>query len=194
MGELEGTTGERTDIELLAQVSGIVVAQGLGEVLGGKGVIASCRRAAGGAKAVFDGDGLRKERAGGGERLIDHRLRHAMSGDFEEADALAGLGDGAGDGGFSLLAAGEILRQVDDGHGIAHREAPSLSWGATDAAPSRDEVTDIGHVRDALESAPGVRRSMAPARFSQCDKLCLKHAARKWLIALAQDALAGDPL
>src|SRR5262245_25615657 len=124
MGELGGATGERTDIELFAQVGGIVVAQGFGEVLSGKGVIASCRCAAGGAKAVFDRDGLRKERAGGGERLVDHRLRYAMARDFEKADALAGVGYGAGDGGFSLLAAGKIRRQVDDGHGIGHRETP----------------------------------------------------------------------
>src|SRR5262245_12076490 len=66
-----------------------------------------------------------------------------------------------------------------------------ISGDPTDAAPSRDELADIGHVRDAVEIAPGVCGSIAPAGFDQCGKLCLKHAACKRLIALAQNALAG---
>jgi hypothetical protein len=113
MRELDGAADERADVELLAQIGRIVVAQRLGEVLGQQGMITARGSAFGWPRSVLDRLRLAEEIARSGEGCIDECLRQAVATDLEEADLFARLCDSPRNSLPTLAAACNERLEID---------------------------------------------------------------------------------
>src|SRR5262249_24463409 len=89
--ELLRPAGERTDVELLAQIRRIVVPKRLGGVLGAQGVVAAGGRAPWRTRAILDLLRQIEEFARHRESPGDKVGRYPMMGDLEEPDLLTRL-------------------------------------------------------------------------------------------------------